>query len=90
MKEYYLELANIKEAQLNMASVGYLRRIRELGSKLLTCTVNESYEIAKELAEAVEGYKDLEKEYHWNIERYQEEVLKEVNVKTETKEGMNK
>lgn len=78
MKHFYLERTNIKENQLKMAKVGYLSRIRELGGKLLTCTVNESYVISKELAEAVESYKDLEKEYHWNIERYQEEALKEV------------
>lgn len=83
MKKYYLERVNLKENQLKMAKVGYLSRIRELGGKLLTCTVNESYEISKELAEAVECYKDLEEEYKWNLERYQEEALKGTNNKEE-------
>ena len=87
MKQFYLERTKIKENQIKMAKVGYLRRIRELGGKLLTCTVKESYVIAKELAEAVECYKDLEKEYEWNIKRYQEEALKGVSDKEEKKDA---
>ena len=86
MKKYYLEKANQKEMQLQMAKVGYLSRIRELGSKLVTCTVKESYEISKQLAEAVECYKNLEEEYDWNLKMYQEAALKGVNVANEKEE----
>ena len=83
MKEFFLKHANIKETQLKMAKVGYLSRIRELGCKLTSCTVKESYEIAKELAEAVECYRSLESEYENYIERYREEALKGINNKEE-------
>jgi hypothetical protein len=83
MKEFYLKHANIKENQLKMAKVGYLSRIRELGSQLVSCTVKESYEIAKELAEVVECFRSLEDEYEYNIKMYQEVALKEINKKEE-------
>ena len=83
MKAFYLKHANIKENQLKMAKVGYLSRIRELGAKLVYCTVKESYEIAKELAEAVESFRSLEDEYEYNIKMYQEEALKGTNKKEE-------
>ena len=83
MKEFFLKHANIKETQLKMAKVGYLSRIRELGCKLTSCTVKESYEIAKELAEAVECFRSLEDEYEYNIKMYQEEALKGINDKGE-------
>lgn len=89
MKKYYLEQANIKENQLKMAKVGYLSRIRELGLKLESCTVKESYEISKELAELVECYKELESEYEWNVKRYQEVALKGVNEANVKEENVN-
>ena len=78
MKEYYLELANIKEAQLNMANVGYAKICHEIGNKLLTCTLKESYQLIKELNEASEAYKRLEDDYKSLVKKYQEEALYEV------------
>ena len=83
MKQYYLEQANTKETQLKMAKVGYLSRIRELGLKLASCTVKESYEISKELTELVEAYQELEGEYDYNVKHYQEVALKGINDKEE-------
>ena len=83
MKQFYLEQSNIKETQLKMAKVGYLSRIRELGLKLTACTVKESYEISKELAELGKAYQELEGEYDYNVKHYQEEALKGVNDKEE-------
>lgn len=79
MKLFYLEMANIKENQLKMAKVGYLSRIRELGAQLVSCSVKESYEISKQLAEVVEAYRGLENEHNSLVKRYQEEALKGVN-----------
>jgi hypothetical protein len=87
MKAFYLKHANIKENQLKMAKVGYLSRIRELGSQLVSCTVKESYEIAKELAEVVECFRYLEDEYQYNIKMYQEVALKGVNEAKEEQNG---
>jgi hypothetical protein len=83
MKQYYLEKANVKETQLKMAKVGYLSRIRDIGSQLVSCTVKESYGIAKQLAEVVECFRSLEDEYKYNIKMYQEVALKEINKKEE-------
>ena len=78
MKEFYLELANTKEAQLNMASVGYAKICHEIGHKLLTCTLKESYQLIKDLSEASEAYKRLEDDYKSLVKKYQDEALFEV------------
>lgn len=83
MKQFYLERTNLKENQLKMARVGYLSRIRDLGTQLVSCTVKESYEILKQLTETVEAYKELENEYSFTLERYQEEALKGASDKGE-------
>lgn len=88
MKRFYLELANIKENQLNMAKVGYISLIRELGSKLISCTVKESYEISKQLAEAVEALRHLEDEYARHVKEYQEEALKGTSEKAEKENAL--
>ena len=85
MKRFYLEQTLQKEEQLKMAQVGYISRIKALGAILTTCTVvNESYEISKELAEAVKAYRALEDEYKSYLKKYQEEALKDT---TEVKEN---
>lgn len=76
MKEFYLEMANTKETQLNMARIGYAKKCHEIASKLMSCTVNESYQLIKDLNEVSSAYKDLENEYNSLIKRYQEEALK--------------
>ena len=83
MKEFYLELANVKETQLDMARVGYAKKCHEIASKLMSCTVNESYQLIKELKEASSAYRQLEDEYKSLIKRYQEEALKGINDKGE-------
>lgn len=83
MKQFYLELANTKETQLNMARVGYAKKCHEIASKLMTCTVQESYQLIKDLDEASYAYTQLEEEYKCLIKRYQEEALKEINNKEE-------
>lgn len=83
MKEFYLKHANIKENQLKMAKVGYFSRIRDIGGRLLSCTEQESYELAKELNETVECFRSLESEYEYNIKCYREEALKGANEKEE-------
>ena len=86
MKEFYLELANTKETQLNMARVGYAKKCHDIGSKLMSCTEKESHQLIEELAEASKAYKDLEHEYKSLIKRYQNEALKDLN-ETEEKEN---
>lgn len=81
MKQFYLELANTKEAQLNMASVGYAKICHEIGQKLLTCTLKESYQLIKDISEASEAYKVLEDDYKSLVKKYQEEALKGINDK---------
>ena len=83
MKQFFLELANTKETQLDMARVGYAKKCHEIASKLLSCTVKESYQLIKELNEASSAYKQLEDEYEHLIKRYQEEALKGTNDKEE-------
>lgn len=83
MKQFYLKMANTKETQLKMAKVGYLARIRDLADQLMSCTVKESYEISKQLSEAVEAYRSLEDEHESYIKLYQEEALKGAVVKEE-------
>lgn len=85
MKKFYLDQALQKEEQLKMAQVGYISRIKALGALLTTCTVKESYEISKELAEAVKAYRALEDEYKSYLKKYQEEALKDT---TEVKENV--
>ena len=79
MKQFYLKMVNTKETQLKMAKVGYLTRIRELADLLMSCTVKESYEISKQLSEAVEAYRSLEDEHDSYIKHYQEEALKGID-----------
>lgn len=86
MKEFYLEMANTKETQLNMARVGYAKKCHDIGSKLLSCTVKESHQLIEELHEASSAYKELERDYNNLIKRYQEEALKDLND-TEGKEN---
>lgn len=83
MKEFYLELANVKETQLDMARVGYAKKCHDIGSKLLTCTEKESHQLIEELNEASKAYKELESEYKSLIKRYQTEALKDLNEKEE-------
>lgn len=84
MKQYYLERANTRETQLNMARIGYAKKCHEIGSKLMSCTEKEAHQLIEELNEASRAYRDLEDEYKYAIERYQEEALKG----TEDKEDM--
>lgn len=81
MKEYYLSQISIKETQLKMAQIGYTEAIKGLALKLLDCSIKESYEISKQIAEAVAAYRELEKEHSWNLKRYQEEALKGIGEK---------
>lgn len=83
MKRYYLELANTKETQLNMARVGYAKKCHEIGSKLMSCTVTESYQLIKDLSEASNAYRELEGEHKRAVENYQEEALKGTKGKEE-------
>lgn len=83
MKQFYLELANVKETQLNMARVGYARKCHEIGSKLMTCTEKESHQLIEELNEASSAYKQLDNEYKALVKKYQEETLKEINNSNE-------
>lgn len=76
MKEFYLELAQEKELQLKMATIGYEKRCREIASKLMTCGLSESYCLIRELHEICEAFKDLEGEHNNLVKRYQEEALK--------------
>lgn len=78
MKDFYLEMANVKEAQLKMAGVGYAKLCHEIGQKLITCTLKESYQLIKDLNEASEAYKRLEDDYKSLVKKYQEEALYEV------------
>ena len=83
MKQFYLEMAETKQIQLDMARVGYARKCHEIASKLMSCTVNESYPLIKELNETSSAYRQLEVDYENLMKRYQEEVIKEVNDKEE-------
>lgn len=84
MKQFYLEMANTKETQLNMARVGFAKKCHEIGSKLMSCTEKESHQLIEELNEASKAYKELESEHKRAVESYQEEALKG----TKDKEGM--
>lgn len=79
MKQFYLKMVNTKETQLKMAQIGYTERIKELALKLLDCSIKESYEISKQLSEAVEAYRSLEDEHESYIKHYQEEALKGID-----------
>ena len=83
MKQYYLEQANTKETQLDMARIGYAKKCHEIASKLMSCTVTESYQLIKELSEASNAYRELEDEHKYAVKRYQEVALKDVNGKEE-------
>ena len=83
MKEFYLEMANTKETQLNMARIGYAKKCHEIASSLMTCTEKESHLLIEELGEASKAYKELEREYNNLLKRYQEEALKGTNDKVD-------
>lgn len=83
MKQYYLEKANLRETQLNMATVGYAKKCHEIANKLMTCTVHESYQLIKEISEVSDAYKQLEEDYMDYVKKYQEEALKDLNEKGE-------
>lgn len=74
MKEFYFEMAETKKNQLDMARIGYARKCHEIASKLMSCTVSESYQLIKELDDVSYAYKDLENEYNNLVKRYQEEA----------------
>lgn len=78
MKESLLKETQIKEKQLELMKVGYIREIKDIGARLLTSTVKESYELNKRLCELVEAYKRAEAELKDSIEAYQAEALKGV------------
>lgn len=87
MKQYYLEQANTKETQLDMARIGYAKKCHEIASKLMSCTVTESYQLIKELSEVSNAYRELEDEYKYAVKRYQEVALVGVNEAKEEQNG---
>lgn len=87
MKQFYLERANTRETQLNMARIGYAKKCHEIGSKLMSCTVKEAHQLIEELNEASRAYRELENEHRYAIERYQEEALKGINEKEEKEDA---
>lgn len=81
MKEFYLEMANSRETQLKLAQVGYARKCHEIGTKLLSCTVSESYQLVRDLNEVSKAYKELEDDYKELMKRYSEEALHDADLK---------
>ena len=78
MKESLLKETQIKEKQLELMKVGYIRDIKQIGVQLTGSTVKESFELSKQLCELVEAYKKAEAELKDAIEAYQTEALKGV------------
>jgi hypothetical protein len=64
-----------------MARVGYTKICHEIGSKLLNCTVSESYRFITDLNEASKAYKELEDDCKNLMKRYQEEALHDADLK---------
>ena len=78
MNEILLKKSQIKEKQLELMKVGYIREIKEIGAQRVVSTVKESFELNKRLCELVEAYKKAELELKEAIEAYQAEALKGV------------
>lgn len=71
MTEYYLEQVRDTERQVKFAKVGYEAEIKALGAKLVSCTLEESEAIIKEIEASTKAMKALEKTYEYNLKEYQ-------------------
>ena len=72
MQEYYLEKVKDTERQVKFAKVGYEQEIKNLGAKLMNCTLEESKAIIKEIEASTKAMKALEESHNYNLKTYQE------------------
>lgn len=70
MQEYYLEQVRDLERQVKFAKVGYEQEIKTLGAKLMSCTLEESESIIKEIEASTKAMKALEESYEYNLNKY--------------------